>query len=137
MIHDRIVRRRALRLIAGLIVAPAVGGAAFGQPRTFSIFFDRQSTFVTLTALRLLETIQQRIGASSHVTIVGHCDTSESNPDRLSRARALGVQKELRELGVPASAAFTVVGRGASEPKEPTPPNTPHPINRRVEVTVQ
>ena len=130
-------RRYLFAALAVLILLPAAAGTAGAEARPILIFFDWQRTVVTPQARKTLALVKGTIGPSSRVTITGHCDTSEPNPDRLSRARALEIQKVLVGMGVAPGATFTVVGLGATEPREPTGPDTREPRNRRAEITVE
>lgn len=71
------------------------------------------------------------------LSVVGHTDTvgTAAQNDRLSLERAQTVRKLLIEAGLPADRVHAY-GRGERELLVPTPDETPHALNRRVEVTL-
>ena len=131
------VRSRAFAVVAGLILAAGMGSAA--AAKSFSVFFDRQSSVVSPTDKKILAFVKDAIAPNGRVTMAGHCDASESAPDTLSLSlsRALEIKKVLVTLGVPSGAALTIVGRGAGTPRIPTAAKVAEPQNRRVEITVE
>ena len=116
-------------------------GQAHGAPPAQSppvlIFFDSQSSALTSAAKAIVPAIKDRIGKSSRIAIVGHCDTSETDAGALSLARAEEVKKSLVALGAPKGAAITVAGNGATEPLAPTGPHVSDPRNRYVSITIE
>jgi len=125
-------RRSALAVLSGLAVLPsAVTPAEAADP--VLIFFDWGTSKLSPSAQPLIALIKERIKARSRVTIVGHCDTSEPDPDKLSLARATQVHKALR---LPGGVPVAISGKGATAPLVPTGPGKQEPRNRYAMVTV-
>ncbi|HEY8267932.1 MAG TPA: OmpA family protein [Xanthobacteraceae bacterium] len=110
---------------------------AFAQAQPISIFFDfAQSDLGPAGKKILAEVVKYDIKPGARVRIVGHCDTAEPDPDKLSLARARVVEKAFRDLGLPAGAQITVTGRGATQLREKTGPKVREPLNRYVAITI-
>jgi outer membrane protein OmpA-like peptidoglycan-associated protein len=75
--------------------------------------------------------------SSTHVTVVGHTDTSGSFAYnmRLSERRAKATADQLVADGVSQS-VLDVSWKGYTEPAKPTGPGVKEPLNRRSEITV-
>ena len=136
MIETILRRRQALGLAALAGSFWFIGGPALAQSRPFSIFFDYERTEVTPAAKEIVAAVKDLIKSNTRIMIVGHCDTAEAGPAKLSLARALEVEKALIELGLPAGTQLTIVGRGATELRKQTGPNVREPINRYVAITI-
>lgn len=133
----QISRRRAVAGIAGFLLVRSAGKAALAAPQTFIIFFDKNSADVSASAKPIVAAIKGLIKPTSRATIVGHCDTSESEPDKLSLARANAVLAALKALAPPAAATLSASGKGTAEPQKQTGPNESEPVNRYVSITVE
>lgn len=107
------------------------------EPRVMSIYFDQGATEIGATAQKILAFVKNDLKPAARVTITGHSDMSEAEPDKLSLARAISVLDALVALGVPPRVAFTVVGRGTSAPRKKTGPNVAEPINRSAAIVIR
>jgi outer membrane protein OmpA-like peptidoglycan-associated protein len=135
-----ISRRQVVLGAAALLLVRFSGKAAFAEPRTFFIFFDKESSELLPSAKQILAVINPLIKPNTRTTIVGHCDTSESEPDKLSLARATAVHAALVDvmsITKPNGAILFTSGKGTSEPQKQTGPNVPEPVNRYVSITIQ
>jgi outer membrane protein OmpA-like peptidoglycan-associated protein len=76
-------------------------------------------------------------GHPTRVTIVGHTDTSGSDPDSmaLSERRAKAAADALANLGVSRS-ALSVDWKGKTEPAVQTGDGVPEPLNNRVTIDI-
>ena len=86
-------------------------GTGFAAPETFLIFFENQSSELISSANEIVRAISDRVRPNARIAINGHCDTSEADPDKLSLARALAVQKALLAAKLAAGATITVAGK--------------------------
>jgi outer membrane protein OmpA-like peptidoglycan-associated protein len=120
-----------------LQVLAAAPGLAEEQQRVMSVFFDQGTTEIDPAAKKILAFAKNGMKPSSRITITGHCDTSEAEPDKLSLARAIAVLNALVELGVPGGTAFTVLGRGSAVPRKKTGPGVAEPINRNAMIVIR
>jgi outer membrane protein OmpA-like peptidoglycan-associated protein len=132
-----ICRRHVVAGMAGLLLVRFAGRAAMAEPQSFSIYFDKQSSELLPSAKGILIVIKPLMKPNTRTTIVGHADTSESNPDELSLARANAIVAMLENLNMPAGAVLLPSGKGTSELRMPTAPNVPEPVNRYVSITIQ
>lgn len=130
------VMQIGLVALALQVLAPAPG-LAEEQQRIMSIFFDQGTAEIDPAAKKILAFAKNELKPSSRVTITGHSDTSEADPDKLSLARAIAVLNALVELGVPGGAAFTVVGRGSAVPRKKTGPGVAEPLNRNAMIVIR
>lgn len=109
------------------------------KPLSFILYFDTGSTELTndsqATIPQLLEAIRER--APTEVSIIGHTDTtgSEEINARVSFERAKAVEKILKGR-FPELDHVELQYFGEHDLLIPTPPNTPEPRNRRVEVMI-
>jgi outer membrane protein OmpA-like peptidoglycan-associated protein len=126
-----------MTVLTGLLLVQNIHTPAVAQSGAFSIYFEYQKFDVTPDAQQLVVLIKGDIKKSSRVTLVGHCDTSESDSEKLSLARAMEIQKELVTLGIPPRVAITVVGKGATELQKPTGPGVREPRNRFVSIIIE
>ena len=110
---------------------------ALAQSEPISIFFDFGRSNVTPEAKKTVAFVKDKLlKPNARISIVGHCDTAEADPAALSLARARAVEKAFREVGLPAGAQLTVVGRGATQLRKKTGPNVREPINRYAAITI-
>jgi outer membrane protein OmpA-like peptidoglycan-associated protein len=110
------------------------------KPRSFTLYFEEDSTTVSAGSQAVLATLLAEVAQrrAVEVQVTGHTDRvgPEAYNDRLSQERAEAVRDMLVRAGLQAS--FTrAVGRGEREPLVPTPDEHPEPRNRRVEVIVR
>lgn len=109
-------------------------------PRHFRFFFKLDSDRLTDESAALYSTLYDDLKRRPvyEVNIVGHADAlgAEQYDQDLSLDRAEAIRDALVRDGFDAR-AITVAGRGYNEPLAPTPPQTPEPRNRRVEITVR
>jgi outer membrane protein OmpA-like peptidoglycan-associated protein len=133
-------RRQVLAGVAGLLLVRFAGRAAIAAPQTFMIFFDKDSAELVPSAKPILAAIETLIKPNARITIAGHCDTSESDPNKLSTERAKVVHEAFMDFifaTKPQGVIFSFSGKGTSEPQKQTGPNVPEPLNRYVSITVQ
>jgi outer membrane protein OmpA-like peptidoglycan-associated protein len=131
--------RSPLAIVAALValfLLQTASQPACAQANLVRIFFDKQISEPSPLAKKTVEVIKGMLKRSSLVTITGHSDTSEADPEKLSLARAVAVLNALVALGVPQGVAITVIGRGTAEPLHKTGPNVGEPRNRHVSVTI-
>ena len=131
-----VCRRYVLASLAVLSLLWFAAEATVAQSRTFRIFFDKNVTDLTPEAKKVIVQVKDFIKPSARVTITGICDTSEGEPDKLSLARAMEIQKELVALGIPPGVTLIISGKGTSQPYKATGPNVPEPYNRQAAITV-
>jgi outer membrane protein OmpA-like peptidoglycan-associated protein len=109
-------------------------------PRHFQFFFELGSDRLTAESAARYSTLSDDLKRRPvyEVEIVGHADSlgGEQYDQELSFVRALSIRDALLHDGFDMR-AITVAGRGYQEPLVPTPPQTPEPRNRRVEITVR
>lgn len=131
----RIDRRRFGVLLVTTVLAQGAGYPARAEEH-ISIYFDWGKTELGPNAKKLVGLVKQMIETTSRVSVVGHCDTSEEAPDRLSLARATVVQKALLAAGVPPTVPIAVSGKGARELSVPTGPGVHEAHNRYAAITI-
>ena len=132
--------RRSLLIalvVLGLAASATPHANAAQQAEDFRIFFDFGSAELTDKAKELAKILAQSLPASAWVTLIGHCDSAEPSPDRLSRARAEAVLAELRKMPLRANISLEAIGVGASEPRFKSEPNARDPQDRYVGVVVE
>ncbi|MBL8662854.1 MAG: OmpA family protein [Candidatus Odyssella sp.] len=131
--------RRAVGVATAAAVAAAVlpAGRAVAQAQSFMVFFDRDEMMAPASARRLVNAIKSRISKGATVTLTGHCDAAERDPDKLSLARAMEVHGMLVGMGVAPETKFQIVAKGAGSPFAGTEPNKFDPRNSRVEVAIK
>ncbi|CAK0770236.1 OmpA family protein [Azospirillaceae bacterium] len=110
------------------------------KPKTFLLYFGTDEMSPNDESMKLIPSILETIKdwTVPNIAIVGHADkvgAPEYN-DIVARQRATSVHDLITNKGVAAS-IIEVSSHGANNPLIPTPPNTPEPRNRRVEVTVR
>lgn len=129
-------RRRALQAIGVAAMASGLIGSAQAAPEPYHIFFNYGAPEPPISAKPLVDAILSIIKKNSRVTIMGHCDTSEPNPNTLGMARAVAVLKVLSESNLPAGVQMTVLSKAATDPKVKTGANVKEPQNRRVAIII-
>lgn len=99
------------------------------------VFFDHNSALVSAGAQRLLDFAVADLngGKVKTVSINGHTDASERQPDVLSMARSEAVASVLIAKGV----ALEKIKMTASGSKAPMAPKAKDPQNSRVEVILR
>lgn len=133
-------RRKALAFTIGAAAAFALPAEA--QPKderkddAFLIFFDYGRSDLTEPGRKLAEALADAIPEHARVTITGHCDSAEPNPEKLGFARANAVLTQFLRNPRMAKVRFNVLNDGAARPLVQTPPNTREPQNRRVEIVL-
>ena len=128
------------RVFLGMIAAASVGTVpAQSQSRkeSFLIFFDYEQSAQTEWVEKIVQAAIARIPERGRVTLIGHCDNTEPNPEKLGFARANTVLTQFLRDPKMARVRFNVTNEGASNPLVQTPPNTKEPQNRRVEIIVE
>ena len=106
-------------------------------PQVFLVFFDWDRAAVTPAGMEVVRLAADayKAGGRVRLEVTGYTDLSGSAGynQRLSERRANNVASALANFGV-ARSDMTVVGRGESDPRVPTPPGVREPQNRRVEI---
>ena len=131
-----------------LFVASALSGPASAQDKAivpgskeFILYFDAgQSSVGNADQNGVLNAAvaYAKSNGMHKVTLTGHTDTAEANPQALSLARANAVLAGLKSHGLPASVKIvSVTGAGASDLAFPTAPKTAEPLNRRTAVDLE
>ena len=109
-------------------------------PKRYTLYFVEGSDELVPDSKAAFEDIFKEIAArkAAEIVVTGHTDTvgSPKDNDRLSRERAVSVEKLFVARGISAD-ALVAAGRGERELLVPTPPNTPEAKNRRVVITVR
>lgn len=126
-------RRTAIYALGAVAVLPVFGGAALAQSggNTVMIHFDAGRSDIAASAKKLVEVIVSLIKPNAQVSIEGHADKAEANPEKLALARATAVLSQIAALGAPAGVKFTITGKGATIVGGPEAPR-----NRRVVITI-
>jgi outer membrane protein OmpA-like peptidoglycan-associated protein len=131
-------RGRIIGLLILVCMSPWAGSTALAQSEPISIFFDLQKSTLVPSSRQIVAAVSDVIKSKPGVqlTVVGFCDTSETNPAKLSLARAIEVAKAFADIGIAPDTQITVLGKGYSELRKPTGPNVREPINRYVRITI-
>ena len=120
--------------------APPAPPAPAPAPLNYLVFFDFNKSDLTADAKGIIETAATNAAKSNttKLTVTGHTDTvgSAAYNLRLSRRRAVSVQKELIRDGVPAS-EIAIFGKGKTELLVPTADGVREPQNRRVQIVFE
>lgn len=109
------------------------------KPLSFTLYFATGTTDLTAdsqaTIPQVLEAIKGR--GPTEISIIGHTDTTgtEEINARVSLERATAVEKILKD-SIPGLENVELQFFGEKELLVPTPPNTPEPRNRRVEIMI-
>jgi OOP family OmpA-OmpF porin len=119
--------------------APAPAATPAAQP-DFTVHFDFDSWTLKAEELTVLTNVinTARAGGQSHITVVGHTDTSGSADynQRLSVHRANVVVEALVDMGA-RRAAINASGVGETDLAVPTEDNVKEARNRRAVITLQ
>jgi len=136
-------------IAVGCVVASALMGAASAQgmkeivpgSKEFMLYFDSgQSSVGNADQNGVLDAAvaYAKSNGMHKVTVIGHTDTAEANPQALSLTRANAVVAGLKSHGLPASVQIkSDTGEGASDLAIQTAPKTPEVLNRRVAVDLE
>ncbi|MGE0339913.1 MAG: OmpA family protein [Xanthobacteraceae bacterium] len=127
-------RRSVLQGIAAcglLALAPAQA-----RTQSLNIFFDFESAELSGAAMELADTIAGEIMPGGRVLLIGHADTAEAQPERISYTRGNAVLTHFLRKQVLSKVRFDVVTGGTSSPLVRTGPNTREARNRRVEIVL-
>ena len=127
----------ALALGAGLICSSwLIGNRAVAQSQPISVFFDFGRSDLNSSAKQIVAVVKDVLKEGVRITIAGHSDTAETDPAKLSQARALSVAKAFVDIGLPIGAQLTIVGKGATELSKQTGPKVREPVNRYAAITI-
>jgi OmpA-OmpF porin, OOP family len=109
-------------------------------PADYTVYFDLDSWTLTAEDLSVITSVinNARAGGQSHITVVGHTDTSGSaaHNKRLSVRRANVVVEALVDMGA-RRAAIQASGVGETDLAVPTPDGVKEAKNRRAVVALQ
>ena len=104
------------------------------------VFFDHDSTEITLAGESVLETLidAAKAGGTPEITVVGHADRSggESYNMDLSLQRAEAIKAMLEASGITGS-RIVVEASGEASPAIATPDGVREPSNRRAEIRLR
>ena len=102
--------------------APAASAGRRARPADFTVYFDFDSWTLTAEDLKVITDVinTARAGGQTHITIVGHTDTSGSADynQKLSVRRANVVVEALVDMGA-RRAAIQAIGRRRNRPGGP------------------
>ena len=129
-------RRRALQTIGAAALAPELVNSAQAAGEPYHVFFNYGASEPPISAKPIVDALRSSMKKNSRITIVGHCDTSEPNPNALGMARAVAVLKVLTEPDLPAGVQLTAQSKGATDLKVKTAANVKEPQNRRVAILI-
>ncbi|HEX3753870.1 MAG TPA: OmpA family protein [Rhizomicrobium sp.] len=129
---------------APVTMAPAPAPSAAETPAPaqgeYAVYFDFDSWTLTAEDLKVIDSViaTARSGGQSHITIVGHTDTSgpADYNQKLSVRRANVVVEALVDLGARRT-AIHASGVGENDLAVPTPDGVKEAKNRRAVVTLQ
>jgi len=121
-------------------VAPTAPTPAAAAPLNYLVFFDFNKSDLTSDAQKIIHDAADNAAKSSptKLTVTGHTDTvgSDAYNLRLSKRRAVSVQKELVRDGVPAG-EIAIFAKGKHELLVPTADGVKEPQNRRVQIVFE
>ncbi len=126
-------RRKLLSLAAGAVLLPALPAGA-QTDRNFLIFFDFNLSELGESGRQLADALIEAIPETGRVTLTGHCDAAERDPEKLGFARANAVLTHLLRDRRMVRVRFNVLNEAASKPLARG--NAQEPRNRRVEIAV-
>jgi OmpA-OmpF porin, OOP family len=108
------------------------------EPHDFIVYFPFQSSALTPEADNVVAQAATYAAAQGRkIIIVGHTDTAEREPSKLSLLRANAVGASLYQHGLPDSVQVIEGGLGAKDLSVPTAANVREPMNRNVRVRIQ
>lgn len=123
---------------APLAAAPAAAMPA-PAPLNYLVFFDFNKSDLSGDARKIIHEAADHAAkaGTTKLTVTGHTDTvgSDAYNMRLSRRRAVSVQKELVRDGVPAG-EIAIFAKGKRELLVPTADGVKEPQNRRVQIVL-
>jgi OmpA-OmpF porin, OOP family len=131
----------AMLRLEGAPPPPAPAVTPMAPPATdFWIYFDFDKYNIRPDAARVLDQVVESIRkmGNAHVIVTGHTDTVGSAGYNLilSRKRAASTATYLEHNGVPKS-ALTLIGKGKTDLRVPTPDNVRNQENRNVHIQIQ
>lgn len=109
---------------------------ARARVQSLNVFFDFESAELSGDAAQLADRLANEIMPGGRVLLIGHADTAEAQPERISYARGNSVLKHFLRKQALIRVRFDVVTGGISAPLVRTGPNTKEPQNRRVEIVL-
>lgn len=132
------------RSVRGLMAIPEAAPAPEAEApailsSAYIVFFQLDNYILTPEAIHVVNTVASDLkaseGESYEIVLNGHADRSGSVEYnlKLSQNRAEAVKTALIERGIPAD-RIQYFAFGESDPRIPTPDNTPERANRRVEI---
>jgi outer membrane protein OmpA-like peptidoglycan-associated protein len=111
-----------------------------GVPLNYLVFFDFNKSDLSPDAQKIIKSASDNAAKSgpTKLTVTGHTDTvgSDAYNLRLSRRRAVSVQRELVRDGVPAG-EIAIFAKGKKELLVPTADGVREPQNRRVQIVFE
>ena len=124
---------------APAVVAPPPPPPA-AAPANYLVFFNFNKSDLTADAQAIIKTAADNAAKSNptKLSVTGHTDTvgSDAYNLRLSKRRAVSVQKELIRDGVPAG-EIAIFAKGKRELLVPTADGVKEPQNRRVQIVFE
>jgi outer membrane protein OmpA-like peptidoglycan-associated protein len=109
-------------------------------PLNYLVFFDFNKSDLTIDAKGIIKSASDNAAKANptKITVTGHTDTvgSDAYNMRLSKRRAVAVEKELVHDGVPAG-EIAIFAKGKRELLVPTADGVKEPQNRRVQIVFE
>jgi len=125
---------------APAVYLPAAAPPPQPLPLNYLVFFDFNKSDLTADAQKIVKSAADNAAKSqpTKLTVTGHTDTvgSDAYNMRLSRRRAVSVQKELVRDGVPAG-EIAIFAKGKKDLLVPTADGVKEPQNRRVQIVFE
>jgi outer membrane protein OmpA-like peptidoglycan-associated protein len=121
-------------LIFGVAMFSGAAVQAQVESKTYTIFFTSQAANVTTEADEVLVLASNyALQGAKGIDIMGHADTAEKAPSKLSLLRAKNVAEALHRHGLPKSVVVVTKGVGTAELAVPTGHST---LNRTVTIVI-
>jgi outer membrane protein OmpA-like peptidoglycan-associated protein len=125
---------------AAMTMPAAPQPATPAEPLNYLVFFDFNKSDLTDDARTIIKSAATHAAKAgpTKLTVTGHTDTvgSAAYNMRLSRRRAVSVEKELVKDGVPAD-EIAIFAKGKTELLVPTADGVREPQNRRVQIVFE
>lgn len=136
----KVLRFAVLLFGVAVLVAANVQAQVKSPPfaaQTYTIYFGFQAVNVTAEADEVLVLASNHaLEGASGIEIVGHADTAESEPSKLSLLRATTVAEALRRHGIPKSVVLVTKGVGTEDLSVATGSGSREPLNRTVTIVI-
>jgi outer membrane protein OmpA-like peptidoglycan-associated protein len=125
---------------AAVVTTPPPAAPLAAGPTNYLVFFNFNKSDLTTDARGIIKTAADNAAKSNptKLSVTGHTDTvgSDAYNMRLSKRRAVTVQKELIKDGVPAG-EIAIFAKGKRDLLVPTADGVKEPQNRRVQIVFE